>query len=218
MGTRLAAIERSDEKREAAKLTRELDVGGAFVQADGLTQRGLIATITPVIRARAARAVAGYRRRQSAELDVDEITQEVLALLFEKGARVLQRWDPQRGMSLLSYVGMVAERAARRLLRRHRHLLVERSTFDECAEFDIADPTPGPEARLALREFAALALTAIRGKLTPRGRELFEALLVEDRCVDEVSAQMGMSRDAAYAWRSRLAKVARRVSLEIGTD
>lgn len=154
--------ERTDGLGGPTELALERNIRKTFARGNAQAQRGLVASITPVILAR-VRAITRHRPRQTLglEFDVDDVTQEVLARLFENGARVLLRWDPRRGMSLRNYVGMVTERATQRLLRRHWRSCLEQSASGSgsesggCLEFDIPDPTPGPEELLASRELVA---------------------------------------------------------------
>jgi hypothetical protein len=45
--------------------------------------------------------------------------------------------------------------------------------------------------------------------LTPRAIELFELLFIEERTIEEAQLRTGSSRDAIYAWRSRLLRIVR---------
>ena len=45
---------------------------------------------------------------------------------------------------------------------------------------------------------------------------MFQLLFVEEQDVEQVMAKTEMSRDAVYAWRSRLRKQARNIGQEMG--
>ena len=50
----------------------------------------------------------------------------------------------------------------------------------------------------------------VRAKLSPLGLSLFTALIIEEREIEDVMMEESMSRDALYAWRSRLLKAIKR--------
>ena len=61
-------------------------------------------------------------------------------------------------------------------------------------------------------------LDRLREELSPLGLTLFEQLFIQQRSVAEVCEQTGMSRDAVYAWQSRLGKLSRRLGAELMSD
>jgi RNA polymerase sigma-70 factor (ECF subfamily) len=182
--------------------------------------RSLVDVLTPVIQARVARAL--LRRAASASgrnirQEVEDLTQEVFVALFAEGGRALRAWEPGRGLSLENFVGFVAERQVAAILRTTR-----RSPWTE-------DPTlmedldrPAEDASAELRVLSQQMLNALldrlREELSPLGLSLFEQLFVQQRSVAEVCEQMGMSRDAVYAWQSRLGKLSRRLGAELSSD
>jgi len=44
---------------------------------------------------------------------------------------------------------------------------------------------------------------------------LFYMLLVDEQPVEEICAKTAMTRDAVYAWKSRLAKLSRKIAAEL---
>ena len=56
----------------------------------------------------------------------------------------------------------------------------------------------------------------LKPHLGDRGVLLFQLLFVEERDVEHVMERTQMSRDAIYAWRSRLRKQARNIGQEMG--
>ena len=179
---------------------------------DAAATRALIAALTPLIKARVHRAL---RRRSSVGRDVqqeiDDLTQDVFAALFSRDARVLRAWDPTRGLSLNNWVGMVAEREVSSIMRSHRRSpWTEEPT--ECDTFArSACDRPCPETRAVGRQVLEQLLGELRGRLSGKGRQMFALLMIEQRSVEEICTTTGLKRDAVYAWRSRLAKLAREV-------
>jgi DNA-directed RNA polymerase specialized sigma24 family protein len=180
------------------------------VAGDPQATRQLVVQLVPVIQARVARSLAAHGRpeaRRNVREEIQDLTQEVLAALFDEDTRVLKAWDPNRGLSLANFVGLVAQRQALSLLRTRR-----RSPWVEEPTSDMGPLLPdavGPEARVASRQVLERLLAELEAELSPLGLELFELLLVQQLEVDEVTERMKMTRDAVYAWRSRLGKLVR---------
>lgn len=183
------------------------------------SQRSLVKWAVPIVRARVVRIWGRQltlRRCNLTQHDIDEVTQDVLSLLFVNRARVILSWDRDRGVSLANYVGLVAERAATRCFQiRSRQAFATRTECTSVVAEELADCCPGPEALLSEHEYVEMVVGRIRSELSDRGNRLFEMLLLEERPVDEVSNLTGLSRDATYTWRSRIARLARRIAREV---
>jgi DNA-directed RNA polymerase specialized sigma24 family protein len=84
----------------------------------------LVAVLTPVIQARVARTLLARRHRLACGRDVrqevEDLSQDVFLTLFSRDSRVLRDWQPERGLSLESFVGLVAERQVLSFLRSGR--------------------------------------------------------------------------------------------------
>jgi RNA polymerase sigma-70 factor, ECF subfamily len=177
--------------------------------------RLLVDALTPVVQTRVVRALlrAGGARSQKRDLrqDVADFTQEVFLALFDNNARALRSWDPTRGLSLLNFVGLVADHQVASLLRSGRR----NPWTDEpmvCDELDsAAGAADGSDARIHSRDLLLKLLDRLRAELSPRGLLLFQLLAVEERTPSNVCAELGMSADAVYAWKSRLNKLVRRL-------
>ena len=187
----------------------------ACLGGDPKAIRAVVDDLTPVIQSRAARALLrryAHGQRRNLPQEVQELTQEVFLALFADDARVLRNWDSRRGLSLRNYVGLVAEREIADVLQSgRRRPWNERRTAEEPTDDEIGT-APGPEAKVAARELFAGVTARLREELSPQGFDLFEMLLVDDRPVEDACAATGMSRDAIYAWRSRLMKIVRRIA------
>lgn len=174
----------------------------------------LVQSLTPVIQSRVARGLLLRRTGTAAGRDVrqevEDLTQEIFLMLFADGGKVLRSWQPERGLSLLNFVGLIAERQTASILRSGR-----RSPWKEDPmlpeDLDQAAPDSGPEEVAASREQLRHLLHRLTEELTPLGRHLFDLLFLRELPLDEVIRQTGMSPDAVYAWRSRLRRLARRL-------
>jgi RNA polymerase sigma-70 factor (ECF subfamily) len=173
---------------------------------------------TPIVQARVARKLLSFRDRSAAGRDVrqevEDLTQEVFLALFADGARVLRSWQPERGLSLENFVGLVAERLAVSILRSQRRSpWGSDPTLDET--LDAFGTAATAEREAVSRDTLARLLDRLTEELSPLGRHLFELLLVEEMPVPEAIARTGLSSDAIYAWRSRLRRLARRLLAEM---
>lgn len=182
--------------------------------------RSLVDVLTPVIQARVARALlrrAASSSGRNIRQEVEDLTQEVFVSLFAEGGRALRAWEPQRGLSLLNFVGFLAERQVASILRTAR-----RSPWTEDPTLTEAFDGPAQEANVELRvesqQMLGALLDRLKEELSPLGLSLFEQLFIHQRSVAEVCEQTGMSRDAVYAWQSRLGRLSRKLGAELMSD
>ncbi len=174
--------------------------------------------VLPVIHVRVARYLFVHRRthRSAGRADLEDIVQEVVIRLFANEARVLKAWNPKRGLDLHGFVGFVAQREIVNVLRSNR-----RRPWLEAVDDSIPleqfkdDEGHTPEEAMARKDLARSVLARLHAWLTPRGRELFQLVYVEEQPIDEVARTYGMKPSAIYAWRNRVQKRARKVLREI---
>jgi len=185
---------------------------------DAAAVRALVGALQPVVQARVARTLlrrSGAARGREVRQELEDLVQEVYLSLFADDGRVLRAWDPARGLSLANFVGLVAERQAIAVLRSGRRSpWTEDPTEEEALDRERRD-TGGPEVRVESRELLERLLDRLKAELSPKGLWLFTLLFVRERTVPEVRAETGMSDAAVYAWRSRLAKLSRRLAAEL---
>ena len=185
---------------------------------DEKVMRDLVVTIAPVIQSRVARAL--LRRRQAAKgrnlrQELEDMVQEVFASLLSRGGRSLLAWDPTRGLSFERFVGFLAEREVAMIMRTgKRSPWTEDPTLDETMVW-LSGGAASHEDRVASREILEQLGDRLREQLSPKGRQCFQLLFVEARGVEDVSKETGMSTDALYAWRSRLAKLLKQLQNEL---
>jgi RNA polymerase sigma-70 factor (ECF subfamily) len=161
-----------------------------------------------VVEARVARALA--RRAEGRDLhgDILDLVQEVYVVLFSDRAKVLRTWDPARGASLANFVGIIAERTCASVLRRKR-TDPYRDSPEDWDSLEARLETTSMEGGVVSRDFGARLLEILRAELSPQGMELFLRLFIEGGDPTVVAEEMKMSRDAVYAWKSRLQKILR---------
>ena len=192
----------------------------AALSGDRLAIRQLTLALVPIVHRRVARSLtwrAGLARGREVRQEVQDLSQEVFATLFADRAKALRAWDPERGMSLSNFVGLIAEREVASILRSGR-----RSPWTEdptlIVALDRGDPGPSPEAVVASRELLERVLDELRARSSPKGLRLFQLLYIEDVAVPEVAERTGMTHDALYAWRSRLSRQVRAIAQALMSD
>lgn len=173
--------------------------------------------IAPIIQARVARVL---RRRASVgqpSCALADLTQDVFVRLLAFDRRALRAWDPERGLSLAGFVGLIAEREASSVLDSQR-----RTPWSDRLELhgdlealSLGSVEPTNERQQIARDLLTKLHERLRAWLTPRGRELFESLYVQQEPLASVAKRFGMPPSAVYAWRSRVGKRARELLDEL---
>lgn len=190
---------------------------GRALAGDEEATATVVRALLPVVRARTLAALRNHRRgARDAAQEVDDLSQEVLLLLFDDDARILRAWDPTRGRSLTSFVGLVAEREAGHVLRSGRRSPWAQDPTEDAWFDESPSDAPGADVKVASREAFDAIWGRLSQELTPRGRDLFDRLIVDEQPVEDVCAALGMQRDAVYAWRSRLLRRTRALAVELG--
>lgn len=178
----------------------------------------LVAGIAPALRARVTRTLA-RRRGQSAgrvlRPDVEDLIQEVFAALFADRCRALRAWDPARGLGFLGFVGLVAEReVGMRMRSRRQNPWTEEPTADDSLQH-LGGTADGLALQIESRDLLRRIVDRLRERLTPQGSRYFLWFFVEARSVRAVGEETGVSAEALYAWRSRLARAVREILAEL---
>lgn len=172
--------------------------------------RRLIDALTPVVQTRVARTLLRSSRaaRRDVRQEVMDLVQQVFIALFENDARALRQWDPARGRSLTSFVSLVTEREVLSVLRS----AARNPWTEEPAELEDGpheDEAPSPEREVASKEALAALLAEVRDRMSERGVHLFHLLYLEGRSAEDVADAAGMTREAVYAWQTRLRRILR---------
>ena len=177
----------------------------------------LVRALTPAVQAEVARAMVrgGAARGRDGRQEVLDATQEVLCALFADGGKTLRSWDPTKGRKLVSFVRLVAKRKVISMLRsQSKTPWADDPTEHDTLEFLGAreEDEGGHEHRDTMNQLWA----RLKPHLGERGLVLFQLLFVEQEDVEVVMTRTEMTRDAIYAWRSRLRKQARAIGEELG--
>jgi RNA polymerase sigma-70 factor (ECF subfamily) len=184
----------------------------AALSGDAEAVHQLVAAVTPVVQARVARALLRRvdARARDVQQEVADLTQEVFVALFTDDARALRAWDPALGLSLVNFVGLLAQRKVASIFRVRRTMPWSEEASPEAIDAALDEAgSRKPESQARSRELLLRLLEQLEATLSPRGLDLFQRLYVQEQSLDEVCAQTGLSLDAVYQWRSRLGKAAR---------
>ena len=188
-----------------------LDEIGPLLDGDRRAVSAFVRVMTPIVQARAAKAMRGFAVEGSrARQELEDMVQDTFLAIFANDSKLLRGWDPDRGLSFQNFVGLIAYRLALSKLRTQKSNPFNADpTMDEELEQG-QEPEPAFDTALAQRDLMVKVVARVRAKLSPLGLSLFTALIIEEREIEDVMMEESMSRDALYAWRSRLLKAIKR--------
>lgn len=215
----LSAARQAEERVMPERMTLE-ELKSCLAEGElGLTR--LVRRLQGVVHVRVARVVLRCGGAASPRLhdDLEEMAQDVFVALFDRDALALRNWDPERGLSLENYVGLIAERRVLSILRHRRRTAIPlaEESFDE-QWGDLHDPARGTAPRLEHRQLLRRLLRRLEEKLSPSVWRLFELRFIDELEIEEIHRETGMSPDAIYASVSRMRRQARELREEIETD
>ncbi len=179
--------------------------------------RDLVAALTPVVQARAVRALSrsGRGRGRDPRQELADLVQDVLLMLFRNDGQVLRTWRADGGLSLASFVGLVAEREVGHIARSGRRSPWALDPAEDAALERVAARVESAEAQVGARDLFDRVHERLARELSETGLQLFRLLVVEELPAADVCDRTGMSADAVYTWRSRLLRRARAIVEEL---
>jgi DNA-directed RNA polymerase specialized sigma24 family protein len=182
---------------------------------DPVSVRALVDRLSPVISKRVAATLWQRSRKRNVAQETDDMVQDVFLALFQSDGKALRAWDPARGMSLDSFVGLLAQHQVISILRSGRTSpWREEPTEIEHLEESGAS-APSAEGVVSSRQDLRTLLDRLRETLSPRGMELFQRIIVDEEPLDSLATTTGLTRDAIYQWKSRLHRTIRVLAAEM---
>lgn len=179
------------------------------LDGDAQSARVLVDALYPVIAKRVAATLWQRTRRRAVAQEAADLVQEVFVSLFQADGKALRAWDPERGMSLERFVGMLAQHQVISILRNGRASPWRDEPTENEALEKLGQSTLTPESITTAREDLRLLLDGVREQLSPRGLELFQRIVVDEEPLESLMASTGMSADAIYQWKSRILRAMR---------
>jgi DNA-directed RNA polymerase specialized sigma24 family protein len=199
--TAVAAVVSIEAARTREQLRRAL-------AGDRQAMQALVHRLFPVVH---ARTEAFVRRRATGRIDASDgqdVAQDVWLALLRDGGRALMSWDPDRGMSLEGYVGLLTQRE---LWGRVRAASADKRGSGQAgaALDDEMAAAPGdPEQTIADRDLLERVTRHLAVTLPERGRLVF-SLLYEDECSPtEAAATLGVNLQVVYNWQFKIRQLA----------
>jgi len=189
------------------------------LKGDAAAAGELVELLTPAVQCRVAATLlrVGGRSARGLRAEVEDLTQDVLLSLFADQGKILAAWEPERGLSLQAFVGLVARRQVLSLLRSRRRSPFSQQPIDPADLDNQADFEPGADAQRSSESRQSLEQLALRlqERLSPLGLQMFYSIFVAEDSVSEVSQKTGLSTEAVYQWKSRIKKAALEVQDEL---
>lgn len=185
---------------------------------DRAAMRALIALVRPAIHGEVAAALdrrRGLGRGRDVRQEVLDLVQEVFLALLADDGRILRRWNPEAGRGLPGFVRMVTRHQVASILRSGRRSPWSDDPTEDAA-LERSGPVREPTARIESRAQLDALFDRLRAELDTRGWLLFERLYLDGAPAEAVADELGMTRDAVYAWRARFKRRLRALAEQIG--
>ena len=132
--------------------------------------------------------------------DVREIYATFCLQLLANDKSKLQSFDPDRGSSLASWIGLLATHAAYDFLRSQRR----QPRGDELSEVEpLAAPTPSPFELCEIRQRARI-VSDLLGQFTERDQRFVELYFAEGLAPERIAELMGISVKTVYTKRHKI--------------
>lgn len=182
------------------------------LQGEAPLQGVLVRELMRVVSRRVRRTLFVRRGTQGLQ-QVDDLVQDVLAALLDRDGRRLRLWDPERGASLATFVDRVSLHLVCSWLRSPRRSAGPESAFapEDLGYVEAAEPCP--ERTVGARELMGQVLGGMEAHLDAADRPLFQALVIDEADIDELSGLHGISAGALYVRRCRMKKQAREIAV-----
>lgn len=152
----------------------------------------------------------------------DDLIQTCLLYLYEDSAKVLKMWDPEAGMTLSSFIGLVVRRRIYRIFRYKRGNPAAMALFPPEDIERLLESAPEDPGNLEDEIASATALSSVRkcveaGDLSERDRRLYRAYYVDERDGNDICSAEGLSTDGLHQALKRVRERIRRCLERHGT-
>ncbi|MGF1468647.1 MAG: RNA polymerase sigma factor [Sandaracinaceae bacterium] len=169
----------------------------------------LVERLHPTIYRRVDRQL----RRRGANLRgaVEDLVQHVWEVLLRRDGHVLRAYDPARGASLLTYVGLVAEREVGNELARRRTQKAGggRVVEDQDEVERSPSPAPSPERDAETADMLEKLAAHLEERLPPKGLLIFRYLYTDGLSPRRAAEILEVTVQVVYNWQHRIRQEAR---------
>lgn len=173
--------------------------------------RRLVERLMPVLCASVRRALRAERGGIGNVEDAYDLSQDIWLHLVADGGRRLRAYDPARGISLESYVAILAERE---VVSRHRRAAAQKRgghlkavpLDDKCP---LSSTEPNPEDSTAAQQLVAALHSSLERELPERGRLVWRYTFADGRNAGEVAELIGVNVQVIYNWQHKIRNLAR---------
>ena len=182
--------------------------------------RELVDAFQPVIRARVCREIGRGRGDTALRHMIhmqEDLEQQVFLFLFKDEGKALTDYDPERGLSIENYVGMIAQREASNASRYWRAQSRRSETLweDESPPGAVPVDEERPDAETLLSDAQQIERIwkQLEDRLSPKGLLMFRLLFLDELSADEVAETVGCAKRSVYNWKNKLKQVARELAV-----
>lgn len=185
------------------------------VTGDRLSIRELIKRLTPTIQASAAQTLSLFDSKiepTHTHAELADYCQDIFMHLFENNCKVLMTWDPDKGMTLKSFISLITKRRVISSLRSHK----KTNFLDENIINERLDSlkTPNEQSRHSNYNFVVHLIRALKKTISEQGYEIFVLLFLYEQSIDEISQTTGLSKNSIYVWKNRIRNQAKNITKE----
>ena len=159
-----------------------------------------------VVRARTRRLLDRKGRSRD---ELDDLAQDVWLWLIDRDGKALRGYDPERGMTLEGFVGLLTERQVLDRLRvmgaQKRGAGVTHADVNDTPIAAIEDP----EARTIAQDLAIRLGEHLQAQLPPKGRLVYRYAWQDGHSPNEIARLMGVDRQVVYNWQHKVRALVR---------
>ena len=215
--TSISLISDCKDKIEASSI---LDIVNQAIAGERFAIRRLIRLLTPVIQSSVAHVLTRTNSdfsNRNIHSEVADYCQDIFMILFKSDSKILRSWDQKKGMSLNSFISLIAKRRVISALRQNQVTL---RLDDKIIEQKIESHrnVPDIETQFIDRQLLLSIISHLKSDISELGYDLFVQLFLFERTPEEISIKTGISKNSIYVWKSRLRNKAKNIlkNLESG--
>ncbi len=187
------------DRGRALRMAQERDLVARLLQDDPAAWRTFTSEFSRVIVGSIRRVLTRFTKVTN-DHDVDEVYARFCFELLANDRRKLRRFDPEKGGSLGTWVGLLATNATYDYLRRIKR---DRGCEPLPESDNIAGHSESPYDRMVLQQRAALTTQTLRS-LSERDRQFVELYFGQGMDAEQIARKMNISIKTVYTKRHKI--------------